>query len=219
MAEAVLFSQMTPKPEDEVEFNDWYDHEHVPARLALDGFTSAARYRSSDPADPAGREYVAVYTTDSLAAFDTPEYAALRANPSERTTRMLASVSGFTRFTCTVQSDVGSSGPADYLYVVAFVVPDDRRQAYDDWYEQEHVPMLMEAKEWQRITRLVVVEADGGPWTHLTFHYLSSPAALDSPERAAARVAPMRATLVTEPWFERSWRHVYKPLASSEEQA
>lgn len=205
---ALLFSQMTPPAELEPEFNAWYDEEHVPARLALPGFRSARRYRSAEGTG----EYVAVYHVDELAAFDTDGYRRLRTTPSARTTRMLDAVSGFTRFTCTVDSDVGTMPDSAYLYVVAFDVPADRVAAYDAWYEQEHTEMLMAADGWTGVRRLVVVDAAGGPWTHLTFHHLSTLDALDSPERTAARAAPMRAKLVEEPWFSRSRRWIYEPL-------
>jgi len=39
-----LMVTMTPPPEMEEEFNDWYDTEHVPERIALEGFETARRY-------------------------------------------------------------------------------------------------------------------------------------------------------------------------------
>jgi len=42
----------------EDEFNRWYNEEHVPERLAVPGFLSAARYeavRDSSPRDPDAR--------------------------------------------------------------------------------------------------------------------------------------------------------------------
>jgi antibiotic biosynthesis monooxygenase (ABM) superfamily enzyme len=208
---SLLFSQMTPPPELEAEFNAWYDDEHVPARTVLPGFRSARRYRSVEGTG----EYVAVYETDGLDAFYTEAYRGLRAEPSARTTAMLDAVRGFTRFTCTEDSLVGSAPENALLYVVAFPVPADRVAAYDEWYEREHTEMLMAAAGWEGVRRLVVVDAAGGPWTHLTFHYLSTLDALGSPERAAARAAPLRNRLVAEPWFGRSRRWVYEPLPTA----
>jgi|SRR5690606_3966870 len=202
---------MTPPREIEDEFNIWYT-QHMASRLAVDGFRSAARYRSTD-ADSS--QYAAVYETDSLEVFQSPQYTALRASPSEQTRRILAAVTGFTRLVCEEESDVGDSSERDYLYVVAFNVPRERWEAYADWYEQEHTGLLMKAQHWRRVRRLRVVDSEGAPWTHLTFHYLSSLTALDSPERARARAAPMRAALAAEPWFQRSQRWAYAPVAMS----
>jgi hypothetical protein len=38
---AVLFSEMTPGPGFEAEFNTWYHEEHAPLRTACAGFVSA----------------------------------------------------------------------------------------------------------------------------------------------------------------------------------
>lgn len=206
----VLFSQMTPPRELEEEFNHWYDTEHVPARLALDGFTSAARYRATSGEPP---EYVAVYEVESTDVFQREDYLALRKDPSPTTERMLAAVTGFTRFTCAEVSDVGESTPESYLYALGFPVPDDRVAAYDEWYDEEHVPLLMEVPGWQRIRRFIVEDGVGGPWTHMTLHYLESPAVLDSPGRARARNAPLRNALVGESWFGRSERWIYEPVS------
>ena len=58
----LLVVRVDVRPEDEDELNRWYDTEHVPERLALPGFRSAARYRS---AERAGR-YLAVYLPDMV---------------------------------------------------------------------------------------------------------------------------------------------------------
>ena len=206
---SILFSQMTPPSDLESEFNIWYDTEHVPARTGLDGFTGAKRYRA---VAPDSGEYVAVYEATSLAAFTTQEYAALRANPSERTQRILSSVAGFTRLICDERGRVGESDAESYLYAVAFSVPDERAEAYDQWYEDEHIPLLMKAPGWQQIRRFVVTDGVGASWTHLTLHYLKDLSALDSDARARARVAPLRNALSQEPWFGDSMRWVYRPL-------
>lgn len=206
---SILFSQMTPAKDIEDEFNTWYDTEHVPARTRLDGFSGAQRYRA---VSPASGEYLAVYELDSLATLSSAAYDSLRQSPSEQTQRMLANVAGFTRYACEEQGSVGESAPDSYLYVVAFAVPADRAQAYDKWYEDEHIPMLMEADGWQRIRRFVVAEGVGEAWTHLTLHYLKDPSVLDSDARARARVAPLRNALSQEPWFGNSMRWVYRPL-------
>lgn len=39
-----LMVTMEPPPAIEEEFNDWYDTEHVPERIAIDGFETAQRY-------------------------------------------------------------------------------------------------------------------------------------------------------------------------------
>src|SRR2546427_11991470 len=92
-AGAILFSEMTPDASWEDEFNEWYDDEHIPLRMAVSGFRSAQRYRSGET-----RNYLAIYEMDSPAALQSPVYLSVKNNPSDRTKRMLGSVTGFTRY-------------------------------------------------------------------------------------------------------------------------
>src|SRR5690348_10937338 len=98
----MLFSQMHPPPALDGEFNAWYDEEHVPLRLAVDGFEGAARYRVH-PEEPNRQEvpgYAVAYWLRDLSVLDGEEYRRVKEEPSERTRSMLSSVTGFTRFAC-----------------------------------------------------------------------------------------------------------------------
>ncbi|PYB78882.1 hypothetical protein DMX11_08055 [Pseudomonas sp. LB-090624] len=55
----------------EVEFNRWYDEEHLPDRASMAGVVKATRFKS--PSD--SPKYLALYWAEGLAAFDCPEYA------------------------------------------------------------------------------------------------------------------------------------------------
>jgi hypothetical protein len=54
----------------EADFNDWYDREHLAERAGIPGFRNARRYIAED----SHPKYHALYETDSLAVFATPEY-------------------------------------------------------------------------------------------------------------------------------------------------
>lgn len=209
----LLFSQMQPPPGSEEDFNDWYETEHIPARMALPGFASATRYRVVEGAP----DYLACYFLDDLAVLQTPEYQALKSEPTERTARMLSSVSGFTRYTCTELSDTGpAERDAALLMVVAFDVPDDDAAEFDDWYESEHVPLLMQASGWLRVRRYRTLPGSDGPhWTHLALHELADASALDAPERERARSTTWRERLAARRWFDGSGRWLYRPIHSA----
>ena len=64
----VLFSEMSPPIELEGEFNDWYDTEHIPLRMAVPGFVSAQRYKTEDDL----RNYLAVYEMSSAENLKSP---------------------------------------------------------------------------------------------------------------------------------------------------
>lgn len=198
----ILFSEMTPQPTWEAEFNEWYDTEHIPLRMACPGFASAQRYRAT-----ASASYLAVYEMGDAGDLKTPEYSKVKGQPSEQTRRMLGGVAGFTRYICNqVGVQHGRQSPPDplsapLLFAVFFEVPAARRAAFAEWYDREHLPLLLECPDWWMARRFEVVDGDPGRWTHLTVHYLGDRAALESPERAAARSGAARLALAAEPWF------------------
>jgi hypothetical protein len=208
MSRGLLLSQMKPPAGWDDDFNDWYENEHIPARMAIPGFSHAIRYR-----DDAG--YLACYFLDDMSALETPEYRSLKEEPSERTHRMLTNVTGFTRYITDQISDTGGGVEKHPLYVVAFAVPESDRAEFEAWYEEEHVPLLMKVPGWLRVRRFLTRPGhDGPPWTHLALHEIASPAVLDAPERAAARDTPRRAALAGRDWFT-SGRWVYEPISLS----
>jgi hypothetical protein len=196
---AILFSEMTPPPGREAEFNTWYDEEHIPLRMRIAGFSSAQRYRDGDT-----NNYLAVYEMTSCDALTTPDYVKLKSSPSERTRDMLACVSGFTRYLANPlqPSDTAAFVDAPVLYAVLFDVPSPRQQAFDDWYDGEHVPMLLEDGRWLGVRRFDIFDGAPAPFNRLALHYLSSRDVLDCDARKRARATPQRARLAQEPWFK-----------------
>lgn len=205
MSRTILFSQMKPR-KDEADFHLWYDEEHVPARVVLPGFLGARRFAAVTGSD----DFLAIYEAAAKSAFETPEYAALRQNPTLRTRQMLDAVDGFTRYLAEEISDTGGAPDGAFLSVNAFAVPSAWNEAFDDWYESEHTPRLMEEPDWLRVRRYRVIEGSGGPWTHLALHELARREAMDSPARMNARTGPKRDGLAQEPWFHTSGRWLYR---------
>lgn len=203
----VLFSEMTPDPEWEGEFHRWYDEEHIPIRMKAPGFVGAQRYTRLD-----GPGFLAVYDLESPATLDTPEYKVIKTQPSELTARMLRDVKGFTRYIGKLLSWQAREGvselemlKSEVLYPVFFTVPVDRRDDFNAWYTQDHVPLLLNEPMWLGCRRYEIV--DGGPetFTHLALHHISDRAALESPHREAARKTEWRDRMAAEPWFKGSY--------------
>lgn len=212
----LLFSQMQPPPGWEADFRDWYETEHIPVRMEIPGFTEAIRYELlAGEEDPT--KFLACYFLHDIGALETDVYRRLKTDPSERTARMLGNVTGFTRYLTDQISDTGATAGVDdselgVLYVVAFTVPEHDESDFEDWYEREHVPLLMKVPGWQRIRRFRVRPGGDGPaWTHLALHELRDVEVLDAPERAAARDTDQRRELASRPWFTSS-RWVYRPI-------
>lgn len=68
----MLFVATNVAAENEADFNQWYDHEHVAERVAIDGFLSGTRYQALD----AERKYLGLYETRSLETFTSADYYA-----------------------------------------------------------------------------------------------------------------------------------------------
>jgi hypothetical protein len=216
--QSILFSQMEPPAQLEREFNDWYDNEHVPVRLKLSGFTQAVRYivHPDDPQPLQTPRYAVTYFMRDLQVLETPEYRQLKDAPSERTDRMLKSVSKFTRF---IAKEVSRSSRREaeeltttpVLYVVLFAVPEDWQEEFEAWYDEEHISILMKEKMWRACVRYRIFDGIPSNWTHLTLHYLEDSSALRSPFREEARQTVWRQRLSKEPWFQGSY-NLYRRL-------
>ena len=185
---ALLYSEMTPEVSRENEFNEWYDDEHIPLRMAVPGFRSAQRYRVRGT-----RNYLVVYEMDSLAVLQSPPYLAVKNNPSARTKTMLGSVTGFTRYIAEEAShhekEVATAGAlnAPCLHSVFFDVPPERHVEFRDWYGKEYVPLLFECKNWLLLRRFHIVDGEPESWTDLALHYLRDERVPELPERYHAK--------------------------------
>ena len=98
---------------------------------------------------------------------------------------------------------------APILYTTFFSVPDEAADTFNAWYTEEHVPTLLECKDWLACRRFLIGDGDPQPWTHLALHYIRDMSAFDSPEREKARGSKLRAQLAEEPWFNAS-AHVFE---------
>lgn len=210
---ALLFSQMDPPPGRDQEFADWYECDHIPARMVIKGFTGAARYQNLEP-EPA---HLAVYELDDVDVLQTDEYKQLKAHPSALTTEMLSTVSSFTRYTLETIADTGAvEDAAPYLFAVAFDVPAEHETEFDDWYATEHIPLLMQVPEWRRVRRLRTVGDQAGPHlTRFALHELQSLDALKAPQRNIARTTEWRSRLSdAHDWFRQNQRWTYSLISA-----
>lgn len=109
----------------------------------------------------------------------------------------------------TLVSDRGGGDRAgQILLIVGFNVPTHAVGLFDDWYETEHSTLLLRAPQWLRVRRYSVRHGHGVDWTHIAIHDLESTAALDSPERAAAREGPKRQQFLADEWYQSSTRWI-----------
>lgn len=201
---AVLFSEMTPRAGNEDVFNAWYDNHHMPHHVkGVPGFLSGQRYKS-----PVGPHYLAVYELDSSAALETEEYKTRKFSPDAGTKAVLDSVSGFTRYIGEEAYFAARPGQEDagidaaVILAVFFAVPFERAPEFNDWYDKEHIPMLLACEDWLMARRMVVIDSNPERYSHMCLHYLNDRAALESAPVQRARDTEWRNRLAEERWFQ-----------------
>jgi hypothetical protein len=82
----MLLTSMDIDPSHEVEFNRWYDREHLEERVAIDGFLEARRY----VAHQGSPKYLCLYSTKTFDVLDSPAYRAKLANPTDWSKKTMA---------------------------------------------------------------------------------------------------------------------------------
>lgn len=72
----MLLTSMDVDAAHEIDFNRWYDREHLAERVSISGFIEARRYLS----ESASPKYLSTYSTHSFDVLDGPAYRAALAN-------------------------------------------------------------------------------------------------------------------------------------------
>jgi hypothetical protein len=199
MAPGLLFvyTDVGDGPVAEAEYHDWYDHEHGPARLRVPGLVAAYRYQALDEAVP---RWLALYELDSPAVLDSAEYKAVVEGGSDRDKFIMSHLGTLDRRIYTQLSDdgLGAGGPAPVILAVANSVPPQMEADMTAWYEQEHIPMLLDVPGWQRIRRFELTGPPplGDGLGFLSLHELAGPAVLSEPGYRAAVSTPWRNRIV-----------------------
>jgi hypothetical protein len=75
----MLLTSMDIDPDDEADFNRWYDREHLIERVAIDGFLEARRYI----AHQGSPKYLCLYSTATFEVLDSPAYRKALTTPTD----------------------------------------------------------------------------------------------------------------------------------------
>ncbi len=142
MAKGILIAAMDYSDVADDEFNDWYDTEHVPERLAVPGFLNAERWLGG--ANP--KQSVALYDLDDVAVLQSAPYRAVGgANGSPWTKR----VTGRTRSLIRLEGEqlqpgdaLAPVGQAAALLLIAMNCAPEAEGEFNEWYNSEHIPAL-----------------------------------------------------------------------------
>ena len=126
--------------EIEADFNQWYNIQHVPERLAISGFQSAARYESfrGEP------KYLALYELADARVLESPEYKKLGQNPNDWDKRILPKlqVQARTIYECIFTCGEAPQEHAPVLLSVRLDIAPEVETEFNEWYNVDHLPKL-----------------------------------------------------------------------------
>jgi hypothetical protein len=123
------------KPGHELDFNEWYNREHIDERVNLPGFHRARRY----VAVRATPKYLATYECDTVNDLARPGYLALLANQTPWSQAVMARFTHFNRMTLRVQIDM-THGEGGAITAVRFVPQPAMRRPLIAWLKETALP-------------------------------------------------------------------------------
>jgi hypothetical protein len=126
--------------EIEDDFNNWYNQQHVPERLAIRGFQSATRYESIK-GEP---KYLAFYELDDASVLESSDYLALRNKADDWDNRIMPrfQVEARTVYENIVTCGEASDPHAPFLLSVRLDIAPEVEADFNEWYNVDHLPKL-----------------------------------------------------------------------------
>ena len=111
--QGMLFVATDVAAQDEADFNQWYDREHVEERVRIEGFLSGTRYQALQ----GGRKYLGLYKTESLESFTSAAYHAAFTRQTEWSVANLQKMIAPMRRVCAISAVVGM-GTGSHLAII-----------------------------------------------------------------------------------------------------
>jgi hypothetical protein len=204
--QGLLAAFMNPPADDEAGFNAWYDDEHVPNRLAVEGFLNGRRYRAAEPDGP---RYLALYDLESLDVLQGEAYRRLSEERSEREKDMLARIPMIDRRVgkLLIDGQPWTDAPP-YQLIVCMSPPADGELDFANWYREEHIHMLLEVPGWRRVRLFQQVEGTGPAF--MAVHELETPTVFEHPNYEKSISTPWRQRIRSS--VSRYERNLFKAL-------
>ncbi|NKE65975.1 hypothetical protein RAMLITH_09100 [Ramlibacter sp. RBP-2] len=155
-------------PRHDLDFNRWYDREHMQERVAIPGFQSARRFAA---ADACPRPYLALYYTDTLGVFRSDAYRQAFANQTAWSLENFKRMRGTQRRVgkLSVEAGAGEGGS-----LALFVVPQDKLAQAG--VRAQLPPALAAVAAQDHVIRASLLETDAGLSTPVTADAAPAPA-------------------------------------------
>lgn len=133
--QGMLLTSMNIDAADEVDFNRWYDREHLEERVAIEGFLEARRY----VAHAANPKYLSLYSTATLDVLDSPAYRARLASPTDWSRQSMARFKDMLRVVARITISKGT-GRGAALGLVRLRPTADNAGAWRDALQEKLAP-------------------------------------------------------------------------------
>jgi hypothetical protein len=170
-------------PEYEVEFNEWYDKEHIPQLLGVSGFQTGRRYQAVEGKP----NYIAVYQLADENVLKSDAFRAVRENPTTWTKKITPQFRNTQRGVFRQIFSHGNSPEkaAEFALTVRLNTPADHEKDFNDWYNEDHIPALVGVPGVYCARRYMAVEGDP---KYLALYEMSDGVATKSAEWEQARI-------------------------------
>ena len=185
----LLLTMTEPRPEDEAEFNAWYDSEHLPERRGIPGFFSARRWIAVD-AQPGSGKYLGTYALARPEVLDSAPYLAHYGDGQlPWSKRNLGRCTVFRRWACEqiLPGDAPPAPEAAGVFLACGDVPAAHEDEFNRWYDEEHVPLLTKVPGVLGARRF---RARSGAPLYIALYDLADLAAPQQPEWRVALATP-----------------------------
>ncbi len=130
----------------EADWNHWYDTTHIPNRLSKGGFLLVRRFR----AIWGEYKYLTLYELESIETLTSEAYMKLREweaslppDSFEAVTLKLPSFSRGVYEQIYPEEQEYRMPPTEILFTVGHDVPPNREEEFNEWYNTEHIPAMV----------------------------------------------------------------------------
>ena len=156
-------------PEVEAEFNEWYDKEHVPERLAVPGFLSGIRYTAVE-GEP---KYLALYELDDENVLKSDAYMKVSKSPTPWTQKIVKHFRNMARREYRQIFSFGNrpDKDAEFVLTVRLNTPPEHEAEFNEWNNIDHVPALVGVPGVYCARRYVAL--DGGSPKYLAVYEMN----------------------------------------------
>ena len=196
MAKGLLIAALDFSKVPSSEFHDWQNKEHIPERMAVKGFISGKRWiGATDP-----NISVNTYDLESVDVLKTPAYLAFSGENASDWSKRIGKM--YTRIMRTVGTQIAPGDEVQPDNAQAFLfnamnVPPEHYPEFEDWYTQEHIPVLR-AVPGCLCSRFFIAADDRSTHRYVAAYHLTGP---EIPDTEAWKKA------AGTPWSKRMREH------------